>query len=209
MGGAAGYGTLYRVDPLGNFLTLHEFDGDTGAYPFLTAWGADGLLYGGSAGRNDMGAVYRIESNGDFHLLHEFTGAEDGAQPVALVAGSDGNVYGVSSPTFGNGGTGTFFRIIPDGTFAVVRHYQQTDEVSSLGGLVEQNGELYGYGGRPGFPALFHISLQGAITVLHTFPDVTGMAPNKVVWRHSSRVTPTTSMALPTARVRTSEATIG
>jgi uncharacterized repeat protein (TIGR03803 family) len=177
LGGAAGYGSLYRVDPLGNFLTLHEFGGDSGAYPFVLVQATDGRLYGGSTGLAGQGAVYRIETNGDFQLLHEFTEAEGGSQPVALVATSDGNIYGFS---YGGTGYGAFFRILPEGTFTVVRQFQETDEVY-VAGMVEASGELYGYGASAGVAAVFHISWQGSLAILHTFPGGLGLQPDRLI----------------------------
>jgi uncharacterized repeat protein (TIGR03803 family) len=170
--GTLAYGTLYRLDTAGNFLTLHTFAGDTGAYPSMLALAADGRLYGGSTGQNSRGSVYRIETNGEFQLVHEFTDGADGSSPNSLVAASDGNIYGLA---FGQSQAGSFFRILPDGTFEVVRTFQASDEIAGGSGLVEgANGELYGFS----YNRFFQISKQGATTTLHNFPTGAGLQPS-------------------------------
>jgi uncharacterized repeat protein (TIGR03803 family) len=170
--GMLAYGALYHLDTAGNFLTLHEFAGDTGAYPRILALAADGRLYGGSTGQNNLGSVYRIETNGAFQLLHEFTGGADGLFPNSLVAASDGNTYGFASGQF-QVHPSSFFRILPDGTFEIIRTFQESDEITAASGLVEAaNGEFYGFS----YGSLFQISKQGATTILHNFPTGAGTA---------------------------------
>jgi len=180
LGGAGGYGTLYHLDPSGDLVTLHEFAGDAGAYPFIVVLAADGRLYGGSIGLDRKGTVFRVETNGEFRILHEFTDGEDGSYPKALVVASDGNVYGVASPKAA-GRYGSFFRISPEGTFSVVRAFDQPDEVTFPVGLVEaRDGKLYG-ASAGGYGAIFQISPQGVTTKLHSFPGNGGAQPSNLI----------------------------
>jgi uncharacterized repeat protein (TIGR03803 family) len=59
------------------------------------------------------GVVYQVESSGDYLLLHTFSGGTDGSAPRgALIAGSDGALYGAAA-SGGIGNNGVIFKIVP------------------------------------------------------------------------------------------------
>lgn len=175
--------------------------------------GSDGALYGvaSAGGPNGTGVVYRISRDGtDFDVLHAFGAVTDepgdagdgdippsnvdGIGPAApLLAAVDGFLYGVAS-SGGPNGTGTIFRVRPDGSeFSVVYSFtalaDSTVEISTnadgatpAAGLTDGgDGRLYGVssrGGSAGFGTLFVLDpLGGVYTVLHQFDGLTGRQP--------------------------------
>src|SRR3954468_17511347 len=118
-GGASGQGTLFRMSSTGTFTVLHSFADDEGHYPFSLVQGRNGLLYGGMAsGGEGYGTIFTATLEGTVTRLFSFSSAGPiGTSPVALVAMSDGNVYGATR-SGGAGGSGTVFRI--DGSGSVV-----------------------------------------------------------------------------------------
>jgi uncharacterized repeat protein (TIGR03803 family) len=120
IGGASDLGTVFRISEDGtDFADIHDFDDANGRFPEAALfWGSDGALYGtaGNGGPADLGIVFKVNGDGsDFVNLHEFD-ATAGAHPYsALVAGSDGMLYGT---TFQGGasGYGNVFRIAEDGS---------------------------------------------------------------------------------------------
>jgi uncharacterized repeat protein (TIGR03803 family) len=175
--------------------------------------GSDGALYGvtSAGGPNGTGVVYRVARDGtDFDVLHAFGAVTDepgdtgdvdippvnadGIGPAApLLAAVDGFLYGVASAG-GPNGTGTIFRVRPDGSeFAVVYSFtalvDSTEETSTnadgatpVAGLTDGgDGRLYGVasrGGSSGFGTLFVLDpLGGVYTVLHHFDGTTGRQP--------------------------------
>jgi uncharacterized repeat protein (TIGR03803 family) len=152
-------GTVFSLTPAGKFTLLHTFVEGTnknfanGEGPASLIEGPDGNLYGttvsGGKGYDDppgffgYGLVFRIGKNGSgFQVIHRFCTVtpycNDGAYPIgALVAGTDGNIYGLTS----SGGTGsgcaepacgTIFRVTPSsGAYQVVYNFSSSTGVSS------------------------------------------------------------------------------
>lgn len=132
-GGAYG-GTIFRMSPGGTVSVLYNFQPDSGGnyfqgeYPYggLTQ-GPDGMLYGTTAYGgayfptcSTCGVVFQMSTKGTIGWEYSFTGLDDGSLPYAgLITGSDGNLYGVTSATGGNGSGawGTFFSLTTAGQF--------------------------------------------------------------------------------------------
>ncbi len=100
-GGADSSGTICQVTPQGAFKTLYTFTGGAdGFLPNGLTLGPDGNLYGTTqaGGADFYGVVFRITNAGGFTVLHDFTGGSDSGVPVQnLVAGLDGNLYGIAA----------------------------------------------------------------------------------------------------------------
>jgi uncharacterized repeat protein (TIGR03803 family) len=113
-GGAAGYGTVFRIDLTGSLTTLHAFSGGAGgSFPKGSLLEApDGKLYGTTSNGDNQGGtgtVFRIALDGTFENLHNFSGP-DGLYPAAgLVLGPDGFFYGTTQYG-GDSDGGTVFR---------------------------------------------------------------------------------------------------
>jgi uncharacterized repeat protein (TIGR03803 family) len=169
-GSSAGYGTLFRLDTLGGFTKIHDFNSDDGAWPrdgMIQA--SDGMLYGttyGGAG----GTLYRVDPAGGFANLHSF-GNGSGSYPMAApVEATDGNLYGT---TYYGGLTdrGTLYGISKSGeNYQTLRQFSPWD----LGGafpssrmIQASDGDFYGTAG-----PVYRYSLQTYA------PEITGLSPS-------------------------------
>ncbi|HVM60044.1 MAG TPA: choice-of-anchor tandem repeat GloVer-containing protein [Verrucomicrobiae bacterium] len=104
----------------------------------------------------------------------------DGSGPNWLVAGRDGNLYGTTDGG-GTSGAGTAFKITPQGTLTVLYNFcnsgQCPNHLGNPKGIVEAaDGNFYGttlHGGTNNEGAVFKLTSQGTVTVLHSFCGVT------------------------------------
>ena len=105
------FGAIFKLTFQGNGAwketVIHSFPWDNdGHFPSALAFDAAGNLIGSTGrggGNADSGVVFQLTSAGgqwNETILYTFTGYADGADPVALVAGKAGTIYGVTQ----NGG---------------------------------------------------------------------------------------------------------
>ena len=154
--------------------------------------GSNGLFYGVTAGDTfTSGTAFSLDpSTGVLAVLHVFAGTTgDGQNPAGgLVLASDGNFYGATT-NGGANGTGTVFRLSPNGTETVLHSFgPRTDDSTSTSSfmnldgagpdsalVVGSDGALYGttYTGGDTLGSIFRIDLQGNFTVLHVFAPTT------------------------------------
>jgi uncharacterized repeat protein (TIGR03803 family) len=155
-----------------------------GAWPAVLLQGSDGNFYGISsgggiggggtgAGITGNGTVFKITPTGEETILHLFAGApDDGANPVVLIQGSDGNFYGT---TFKGGGddVGTVFKLTPEGVETILVSFAGAAGASPAGGLIQgSDGNFYGTteaGGARGGGTVFKLTPQGVETILYSF----------------------------------------
>ena len=149
-----GGGTVYRLSLTGEFALLHTFNGTDGSGPDNVIQGADGNLYGTTAGggTNNAGTVFRITLTGEFTSLYSFAGGQSSSAPVGIVQGDDGNLYGTTTAG-GNAGTmygaiisdGTIFRLTLAGEFTLLYSFD-TGSYGAYPGLLTQgnDGNFYG-----------------------------------------------------------------
>jgi len=126
-GGADSYGTVFKYDPAKNKVAvLHSFNGTDGEFPeHGVVRDRAGNLYGVTAfgGPYDEGTVYRIAKDGTFSTLYNFTGGSDGGFLYGgLAIDKDGNLYG-SADSGGTPGSGTVFKLAPNGTLTVLYNF--------------------------------------------------------------------------------------
>ena len=208
-GGRFGGGTVFSAQPDGNdFTVLHTFSAlqgrsgisnFDGSKPMSLILGLDGWLYGTTVqgGTNGFGTIFKLSSDGvSFTNLHNFA-LDDGQNPRGgLVQGPDGTLYGTAQ-NGGTNGSGTVFRLNPDGTaFAVLHNFTalssgtNADGTQPCSGLtLAADGTLYGttkYGGPSGSirvvgpspigsGTLFSIRTNGAdFSVIHAFATFRG-----------------------------------
>jgi len=138
-GGDYGFGTVFRMNPDGQLVTLVSFDGTNGVCPTSLIMGSDGLLYGTTAlggngftgNKNGGGSVFKVSTNGSLTTLRFFSG-NDGNWPWGqLIEVTNGLFYGVTYMG-GKNGEGTVFQITSGGQFASIL---QCDARWERGGL--------------------------------------------------------------------------
>ena len=177
-GGAAGLGTMYKIDTAGNFSVVHTFasyavDGGSSLTELIQA--SDGRIYG-----TTPNSVFRYDlTTKIFQPLHIFAGGtNDGSNCVAsLVEGPDHQtVYGVTQ----NGGLyakGVVFVIDePGAAFSIRSSISQNNPYPQTAMTVSDDLSLYGVtsglpGGRDG--TFFSSGSSGYATALiHTFAQI-------------------------------------
>jgi len=139
-------------------------------------------LYGVTCvgGTNDQGAIFRMTTAGVVKAVYNFTGGTDGANPVGLSLGLDGNLYGTAGG--GGNGSGTIFQFTLPGyalnplySFTALNSAGQNSDGAhpQAGLLAASDGYLYGttnYGGVNTCGTLFQITTTGTFTKEAEFP---------------------------------------
>jgi uncharacterized repeat protein (TIGR03803 family) len=193
--GSGGCGTVFTITPGGKLTTTHSFDfsdGSSSETPLVQA--ANGNFYGTTfaGGANGLGTIFQITSGGNLTTVYGFcaqTNCADGQDPVSLVQGTDGNLYGTAvsggahPSTCFQAGCGTVFKLTPQGTLTTIYSFcAQTNctDGSQPGPLVlGTDGNFYGVttaGGGNSCPlsrfscgTIFKVTPQGALTTLYRF----------------------------------------
>ncbi|HEY0256987.1 MAG TPA: choice-of-anchor tandem repeat GloVer-containing protein, partial [Candidatus Methylacidiphilales bacterium] len=188
-GSSVGDGALFKLTPQGVATLLHSFgDGSVaydGAYPVnAMIQGPDGNFYGTtpSGGSAGLGTLYRVTPQGVMTILHHFgdgSVTNDGASPQsALLAGSDGNLYGTTDAG-GSAQKGTLFTFSPQQGVTILHSFGDgsvaNDGTAPQAALIQlSDGNYYGTtsaGGSAGYGTIFSITPQGSVTILHSFAD--------------------------------------
>ncbi len=130
VGGASGFGTVFKISTNGSETVLHSFlpSGGDGQYAYGgLVQGKDGTLYGvtqqggsaSSGGSTGLGTVFKLMPDGSgYTILHNFdpTVGGDGNYPwPGLVIGNDGALYGTTERG-GSNDVGVVFKLRPDGS---------------------------------------------------------------------------------------------
>lgn len=174
-----GCGTVFEITSSGAFTTLHIFDGSDGALPGYEGTlieGADGSVYGTTSdgGLCDLGCgtIFKISQAGNFTTLYNFCAqmnCDDGAAPgESLVLGTDGNFYGTTVAGGNSSGSGTIFKITPQGVLTPL--YDFCSQPNCADGSQPQtaliqatDGNFYGTttsgGGTSGSGSIFRFSM--------------------------------------------------
>jgi len=175
-------GTLIKVTSTGTLTVMHTFSGTTtdGCHPLAPpVQASDGNFYGttGFCGANGYGTVYKLTMAGAYSLLYSFQGPpNDTAEPLGLIQGSDGNLWGM-----GNGwivSLGGVFKITLAGKETLVYGFKSVpDGENPYTSLIQgSDGNYYGtteYGGTAQRGTVFKVTPAGVETVLYSFPDQT------------------------------------
>lgn len=165
-GGPSDAGTVFKLEPTGNFTLLHSFEGaaDGSSPESDLVMDTAGNLYGTASegGSFGGGTVFRLDDSGNnFTVLRHLAG-DDGVNPLAgLVIDSEGNLYG-TTVLGGAGDFGTVFKLDPSGNWAVLHSFNGYDGAGPRAGLLlDAAGNLYGttyQGGSRGGGTLFKLS---------------------------------------------------
>lgn len=128
----SGCGTVFELSPSGALTTLHSFNLTDGGYPSGLVQGIDGNFYGttfqGGTGTGilcptECGTVFKITLAGQFTTLHSFctqTQCHDGGAATPLILATDGNFYGTTLHGGNSSGSGTIYRITPQGALTTL-----------------------------------------------------------------------------------------
>ena len=201
-GGGTGNGSVFKATVSGQATSLYSFnsfqgfdDNIDGAQPKCgVIMAADGSLYGtaSTGGIFGTGTVFKLGMDGVFTVLYSFTAVDmnggnvDGVEPSGVILADNGTLLG-STASGGANGTGTVYKVAPDGTFQLLYAFSANDSQSNADGanpqahLVRANdGKYYGTASNSG-PSndgtIFTISTSGSFAVLHTFSNVDGSNP--------------------------------
>jgi uncharacterized repeat protein (TIGR03803 family) len=186
--GPGGEGTAVELEPNGNSFNetaVIPFGSSGYSGPNAPVTKLDGRLFttvqaGGHRPPDDAGGIVELlPQHAKFHASYDFAGARDGATPTSgLVAGSDGDLYGVTEYG-GTGGLGTVFKFAPrhgGGKESVLWNFHGLDGKEPVGSLViDKDGAIYGvtrYGGVDDDGTVFKLSAAPggyAHTILHNF----------------------------------------
>jgi uncharacterized repeat protein (TIGR03803 family) len=196
LGGASGWGTVYKLTPAGVETTLYTFSGGTdGAEPLGgvvrdSAGNLYGTTYGGGA--HGYGAVYKLDTAGIQTVLYSFTDGPDGGYPYAgVILDSVDNLYGT---TVYGGATnqGVVFKVDTAGTETTLYSFKGgLDGSNCYSGLLRDSaGNLYGTtenGGTAGVGVVFKVSTGGNESVMYAFTGGTdGAYPYSGLLRDSA-----------------------
>jgi uncharacterized repeat protein (TIGR03803 family) len=207
-GGAMGWGTVFKLTPVGTLNTIYSFcsqsgctDGKEPQHALIQA--SDGNFYDTTSrgGPNvDHGTVFKMTPGGALTTLYSFcpqSGCTDGEDPfTGLVQGLDGNFYGTTafggannSPSCGNLGCGTVFKMTPTGKLTTLYSFCSqsgcADGVTPNGLVQATDGNFYGttQGGGTGglgFGTVFKITPGGALSTLYNFCSQSGCTDGQI-----------------------------
>lgn len=170
VGGAYGYGTVYRVSPSRVESVLYSFTGGSdGGYPDSNlVLDSAGNLYG----TTQLNSVFKLTPGGTFTVLHTFTGPDGSSPGGTLIRDTNNNLYGTTQ--YGGAyGSGTVFEITSAGQEKVL--YSFTGGADGgfpfNGGLVLAGGALYGTAasGGAGYGVIYKLTLKGKESVVYSF----------------------------------------
>jgi uncharacterized repeat protein (TIGR03803 family) len=194
-GGTDSAGVVWKLTPTRSGYSesvLYSFtafsdDGMTPEGPVVMD--SSGDLYGTTSeggGTNSGGTVFKLtpsDSGYTESILHRFAGGDDGSEPFdGVLVGPDGVLYGATARE-GQNGTGTIFRLTPNGSgyaYAILHQFGQywagsTDPAGAYTQtpLSWDDGELLGaaeFGGPSGQGLIFKINPDtGTLTTLYNF----------------------------------------
>ena len=193
VGGAYGWGTVFKVDESGNETVLHNFNGETGDGGDVmggVVLDAEGNLYGttqggGISGCNPglnlgCGTIYEIPKGGTETVLFAFPfPSVDGEWPgeEQLLRDSEGNFYGTAQGSTAN--RGTIFKLDSGGNLTVLHTFPGGREGQNpwAGVIRDSEGNFYGTtpeGGsftkcNSGCGIVYELGAEGNFRILHDF----------------------------------------
>ena len=186
------------------FTKIGSFTGANGTNPDSLVQGTDGNSYGLTTvgGSRTAGTFFRITPAGKLTVLYDFcaqSNCTDGAYPVGLTLGTDGNFYAIAQAGGTNcassGGCGTVFKISASGALSTLASFCSeancADGSQPSGGMVQaSDGNFYGttyLGGhncKPNAPCgtIFRVTPTGKLTILYRFCSQSGCADGGSPW---------------------------
>ena len=144
----SGCGTVFRIDPKGQFSTLYAFSGPDGEYPANRLLGLDGNLYGTTGENAGTEVVFKLTPGGSLSPLYTFCTAPNcptlySAGPDSLVQEPNGDFL-VLTLAGGSVNGGAISELTPAGALTVllsIYSYEMGDNPRNLS--MTSNGDLY------------------------------------------------------------------
>jgi len=196
-----GCGTVFKLKLNGELTVLHFFAGGAdGKQPYTSLVEATpGLFYGETnyggitntgCSADGCGVVFAFTPTGNERTVYSFNVENgDGARPLGLALGKDGNLYGTAM-VGGKSNRGAIFKLTPAGVQSVLYSFVGVAADSAEypnGPLVQaSDGNFYGttlYGGFPqsgnlvlceeGCGTIFKMTPSGDMSILYSFADIT------------------------------------
>jgi uncharacterized repeat protein (TIGR03803 family) len=182
---SSGLGTIFRIKTNGVFSTILKFNGTNGSNPYRMILGRDGIFYGttksgGSSITNvsyGYGTIFKLSTNGSLTTLHSFKNT-DGAGPLAIIQGAEGNLYGIAqeggaTATSPFGAYGTVYRMTTNGVFTKLGDCASATQFP-LSIVEATDGTLYGSAIGATVGSIFRVDSGGTLPVVYSF-DSSGL----------------------------------
>ena len=180
LGGSAGGGAVFQCVPTVGASVFANFGGANGAGPISLLTGHDGSFYGicTNAGPAGAGSVFRCDSTTRNVSRLAAISSPEGLSPVFnLLAGQDGNLYGLTSAG-GAAGFGTVFKATLGGQLTILASFPDAPPNGPL--LQGADGNLYGCC-QPGVSnlhgSLYRVTTAGVFSTLAAFSGTNGDSP--------------------------------
>lgn len=188
LGGANGYGLLFKITTGGAFTRLYSFTyAADGAYPIgALVQASDGKLYGHALGSSNNAiachTAFSATTAGVVSTLYNFTcDSNGGGLPLApFTVGTDGNLYGstygYNSGASGNSG-GTLYRLSTSGALSTLHRFDlaTADGLNPRAPLLAAaDGNFYStaiYGGAKNGGTIYRLTPAGAHSTLYSFDN--------------------------------------
>ncbi len=199
-GGTAGYGTLFKMTPGGQFTTVHTFCLQAGCPDGEYPWGSLvqdtlGNIYGtASAGgaHGSDGTVFRLPTTGALTSIYRFCTlpqCTDGRFPNEnLILKPGGILYGTTR-SGGAYGSGTVFSITARGSLTTLYNFCAQsgcpDGAIPISLVLATDGNFYGItsqGGAANVGTFFKMSPTGQLVTLYNFCSQPGCADGSGPW---------------------------
>jgi uncharacterized repeat protein (TIGR03803 family) len=166
-GGSQGDGVFYSITTAGSQQVLYNFCSLPGcpdqAFPVVLA--GDGNFYGINSG-STTSFVFRLTPDGAWSQFYNFPSGQLGEE---LVAGTDGNLYGVEAPLSFTKFKESVFRLTTAGEYTVLRTFPKLDRVNAL--VQSTNGTVYGVSCCDTNTGVFEITSAGKYKMLQKTPE--------------------------------------
>ena len=167
--------TLGAIVTSAQTVQTFDFNGTNGGYPFGTPVQAtDGNIYGGAFSLTNESTVFQLTPSGALTTLYTLC-STCGQGVDALLQGSDGNLYGLTSGG-GSYNGGTAFQLTLSGTLTVLYDFCSIpgciDGQSPVALVQGDDGNFYGVtqsGGNNKSGTVFKLTPSGTFTTVYSF----------------------------------------